>query len=121
MLLETPYEYNATLVRVVDGDTIVLKIDLGFKIVVEQTVRLRGINAPESIGVDWQAGHAAKEAVERILLQESFGRVCVRTFKPEKKDRSGAYLADITYISSSGEFLSLNDRLVELGHAKRIT
>lgn len=120
MTLDTTYEYNATLVRVVDGDTVVLKIDLGFKVAVEQTVRLRGVNAPETIGADWQAGHAAKEAVEKILTQESLGRVRVRTFKPEKKDRSGAYLAEVTYISAEGEFKSLNERLVELGHAKPI-
>ena len=44
-----PYTYNCTLVRVVDGDTIVCNIDLGFDVVLsEQFIRLAGIDAPES-------------------------------------------------------------------------
>ena len=36
-----PYTYNCTLVRVVDGDTIVCNIDLGFDVVLsEQFIRL---------------------------------------------------------------------------------
>ncbi len=117
-MLDTNYEFNATLVRVVDGDTVVLKFDLGFKIAVEQTVRLRGVNAPEVIGADWKAGHAAKDALERILTQEALGPIRVRTHKPEKKDRSGAYLADVTFLSTLGDVVSLNERLVQLGFAK---
>ena len=42
------YQYNATLVRVVDGDTVDAMIDLGFDIQVKKRIRLAGINAPES-------------------------------------------------------------------------
>lgn len=41
------YEYNAEVVRVIDGDTIVLNIDLGFKVFWKVSCRLHGINCPE--------------------------------------------------------------------------
>jgi len=41
------YEYNAELIRVIDGDTVDCWIDLGFDIRIQERVRLAGINAPE--------------------------------------------------------------------------
>ena len=41
------YEYQATVERIVDGDTVELLVDLGFKIRVSWVIRLAGINAPE--------------------------------------------------------------------------
>ena len=43
------YQYKAVLVRVIDGDTIDVDIDLGFDVwLKKQRVRLAGIDAPES-------------------------------------------------------------------------
>lgn len=43
------YEYNCNIVRVVDGDTVDVDIDLGFGIWVRnERVRLYGIDTPES-------------------------------------------------------------------------
>ena len=42
------YTYNATVVKIVDGDTIDAEIDLGFDIKIKKRIRLSGINAPES-------------------------------------------------------------------------
>ena len=43
------YHYKAKLVRVIDGDTIDVDIDLGFDVWLKrQRVRLAGIDAPES-------------------------------------------------------------------------
>ena len=42
------YEYNAVVERVVDGDTIDVIIDLGFKTWKKVRVRMEGINTPES-------------------------------------------------------------------------
>jgi len=41
------YRFRATLVRVIDGDTYVLDVDLGFFVHTHVTVRLRGIDTPE--------------------------------------------------------------------------
>ena len=43
------YEYKCTLLRVVDGDTIDVDIDLGFKVWLrKERVRMVGIDTPES-------------------------------------------------------------------------
>lgn len=47
------YEYNATLVRVVDGDTVILDVDLGFHMRGTLTFRLVGINTPERGEQGW--------------------------------------------------------------------
>lgn len=117
MLLEAPYEYNASLVRVVDGDTLVLKIDLGFKVEVEQTVRLFGVDTPELIGETREAGLAAKSAVVSMLTVESVGKLLVRTHKPAKRDKYGRYVAEISFVNASGATLSLNEQLVARGFA----
>ena len=41
------YTYEAFLERVVDGDTIIVRIDLGFDVLKRERIRLRGIDAPE--------------------------------------------------------------------------
>ena len=41
------YTYKAKLNRVVDGDTVNLTIDLGFRLSYTSNCRLAGINAPE--------------------------------------------------------------------------
>jgi micrococcal nuclease len=42
------YEYNAELIRIIDGDTVDCWIDLGFDIRIKERVRLAGIDAPET-------------------------------------------------------------------------
>lgn len=43
------YEYRvADVVEVIDGDTIDVRIDLGFDISLKKRVRLNGIDTPES-------------------------------------------------------------------------
>ena len=69
--MKEPYIYNCTLVRVVDGDTIVCDIDLGFDVVLsEQFIRLAGIDAPESRcrrPIEKKLGLLAKERLTEIL------------------------------------------------------
>lgn len=44
-----PYEYKAKILKVLDGDTVEIDLDLGFNIVLSnQKVRLNGIDTPES-------------------------------------------------------------------------
>jgi endonuclease YncB( thermonuclease family) len=57
--------YLARVRRVVDGDTLVVTVDLGFAVEVGQTLRLRGIDGPE---LSRQAGERAREFVRQALL-----------------------------------------------------
>ena len=64
------YEYKAIVDRVVDGDTIKCTIDLGFSTWKKVTVRMEGINTPESRTRDLEEkerGLAAKARLQEIL------------------------------------------------------
>ena len=64
------YEYRAKLIKIIDGDTIDVKIDLGFGISLKKRVRLFGINAPETRSKDLdekKAGIASKRRLEAVL------------------------------------------------------
>ena len=65
------YEYNCELVRVVDGDTVDVDIDLGFGMWLKnERIRLYGIDTPESRTRDLeekQAGLYAKKVVQDYL------------------------------------------------------
>lgn len=112
MTLE-PYVYRATLVRVVDGDTADLELDLGFRIAHALRVRLLGIDAPEKTGGTRAAGEAATRFLGSLLWPASEGRtLLVRTHKDSQTDSFGRYLATLF----DGE-VNLNARMVEAGHA----
>jgi endonuclease YncB( thermonuclease family) len=117
------YTYDAEILRVVDGDTLWLKIWLKAGHWLKEKVRLRGLDCPE---ISTPEGKAAKQFVER-LLQESVS-VTITTTKPDKWDR---YLSDIFLTMPSPlrgegghrqdevEELFLNNLLLENGHARR--
>ena len=46
---EKMFEYRSNLLKIIDGDTIDVDLDLGFSVVLKkQRIRLYGINTPES-------------------------------------------------------------------------
>tara|TARA_R100000234_G_scaffold70187_1_gene43096 strand:- start:105 stop:515 length:411 start_codon:yes stop_codon:yes gene_type:complete len=69
------YEYSCEIVRVVDGDTVDVNIDLGFGIWIRnERIRLYAIDTPESRTSDAEEkkyGLAAKAAVEGWLPEGS--------------------------------------------------
>ena len=114
------YHYNATLVRVVDGDTVDAMIDLGFDIKVKKRIRLSRINAPESRTrnkVEKNLGLAAKERL--IELMEGAANV----FELESKEigKYGRILGVIYINKLSGKDTitqaCINEMLVSEGHA----
>lgn len=98
------YTYAAKLVRVVDGDTVHLDLDLGFYQWREgQSYRLLRVNAPEMSTVE---GGAAKVALEGFLA----GKTLVA--HTEKSDHFGRFLADITATDAAGVQTNVSDWLV---------
>ncbi len=81
------YTYKAFVERVIDGDTVKVEIDLGFKIRMRQTIRLKGLDCPE---IGTPEGKAAKKFVEKQLEGSEF--ITVRTTRSDKYDR---YLGDV--------------------------
>lgn len=64
------FEYNAEVTKVIDGDTVDVTVDLGFKVFTTTRVRLHGINTPESRTRDKEEkvrGLAAKEYLKGLL------------------------------------------------------
>lgn len=99
------YEYAAKLIRVIDGDTLVLDLDLGFySWRVGQSYRLLRIDAPE---LPTPEGKAAKAALEAVLLGKA---MTVRTYKA---DSFGRFLAEVL-----ADHTNVSDWLVANGHAK---
>jgi micrococcal nuclease len=87
-----PYEYHATVTEVVDGDTIVIDIDLGFDVVfTKQKVRLLGVDTPESRTsdkVEKVFGLASKDFVKKFVIACK-NQVIIRTHISEGTDDSG--------------------------------
>jgi micrococcal nuclease len=109
-----PFVYNATPLNAYDGDTIAVRVDLGFDIEQRITLRLARINAPEVRGPERQMGLKARD----FLFEKLFGKsgavqkpLIVRTYK-DKKEKYGRYLADV-FLNG----VCLNDLMVQEGHA----
>lgn len=101
------YTYSAEVVRWVDGDTVDVVIDLGFKVSLRERLRLLGVDTPER----GQEGYVeATEFCEKLAPAGS--RVGVVTFKAGKY---GRWLANIIL---DGTTETINDRLLSEGLAK---
>lgn len=99
------YEYKATIENVVDGDTVDVSVDLGFKVTTRQRVRLARIDTPERA----QPGYAAaKDFVREAVLNKAV------MLKTQKVSKWGYYLAEITLEDGR----NLNDTLVQVQLAK---
>ena len=103
--MNTHFSYDATVLRVVDGDTVDLVIDLGFDISQKMRCRLWGINAPE---MNTKAGVAARAA---LLGKVQAGPVRVDSHK-DRSDKYGRYLAEL-FVGDE----NLNQWMVDNGHA----
>jgi len=84
------HNYYATLDRVVDGDTLDITVDLGFRICTKVRVRLAGLDTPETYGVkkeseEYQKGMAAKEFVENWFASKAPNRFLIESEKLQGK------------------------------------
>ena len=107
------YDYNSEIIRVIDGDSLVLDVDLGLhQWARDLRFRLAGIDTPETRGASKEAGQAATRYVNEILEKEG-NRVIIRTMK----DRKGKYGRYMVVVWTAGTVTSLNSRLLASGHA----
>ena len=113
------YVRRAKIVRLVDGDTVDVDIDLGMAITTRQRLRLFGINTPEVRGPEKASGHAATQHLADLLVgfrHEGEWDIVVQTYK-DKKGKYGRYLADLIGVDEDGNPVNLNERMVADGHA----
>lgn len=103
-----PYIYHSVkLLRVIDGDTVELEADLGFRLAYKDCFRLARINAPERYK---PGGAEAKAHLERLL---SGGISRLQTIK---KDKYGRWLAEV-HVPVDGGVLNVSDAMHRDGHA----
>jgi len=99
------YQYKAKVLRVLDGDTCDVIIDLGFDVSISQRLRFFGIDCPESRTrnpIEKKKGLLAKEYTTNAIAGKE---VIVET---NEKGKFGRYLATIFYDGNN-----LNKELVD--------
>lgn len=80
------YQYRAKVLRVIDGDTCELEIDLGFHLTYKSNARLELVNTPEK-GVDRWAEAKEMFAIELDKVKDKDGYIIITTSKPDKYGR----------------------------------
>lgn len=113
-----PFIYRAEVMKVVDGDTLLLRLDLGFQVWKEQRIRLAGIDAP---ALDADGGPEAMDYVQTQMAKAK--AVTVSTIKI---DIYGRYVGHVFYSVNEDDgwekvFLSgkwLNQELLDKGMAR---
>ena len=109
------YKYGAKLLRVVDGDTADVMIDLGFSTWVKARLRFKGVDTWEKRTRDLEEkkkGIAASEFTKKHL-ELNDGKFVIQSYG---KGKYGRVLAEIL-VNIDGEETSLNKLLIENGHA----
>jgi len=107
------YEYQCKIVRVVDGDTVDVDIDLGFGIWMRgERIRLYGIDTPESRTRDKAekvCGLYAKEFLKRHL-----GKTSTLRTKKDGKGKFGRILGEfVVYDNTTDSYRSVSEIMIE--------
>jgi micrococcal nuclease len=116
------YEYKARVVRVVDGDTVDVDVDLGFGIWMNnERVRIMGIDTPESRTrdkIEKVFGLAAKERLETLLGTYCRLKTQVSKNGEDMKGKFGRILGDfVVYDHEKDAYRPVSRILVEEGYA----
>ena len=104
------YEYKATVKRIIDGDSLVLDIDLGFYMFMNETkIRLYGLDTPEMNSEDpllrLQAIMATRYLYDNLQVGE---KVTIKTVL-DKREKYGRLLATVF----TKEGLNINEGLIQ--------
>lgn len=105
------YVRSAAVVRVIDGDTFVADVDLGFFVTVRMSCRVAGINAAEH---DQPGGPEARTGLASVLR---LGAVSVRSVRSDKY--AGRFDADVAVTAPEGQVWDVAGWLVGQGLAVR--
>ena len=112
------YEYKAQVLRIIDGDTLVVNIDLGFDVWIHnEVIRLNGIDTPEvqtTDPVEKFFGTLAKNRVKEYLDNDGAAGAVTLVSKTFKKEKYGRVTADLKV---QGQIRSLCATLISEGYA----
>ena len=115
------HEYRCKLVKVVDGDTVDVDIDLGFGIwLKDERVRIMGIDTPESRTsdkVEKVFGLAAKNRLKQLLGKECVLKTQVAKNGEDMKGKFGRILGDFTvYDAKHDAWRAVTEVMADEGH-----
>ena len=112
------YTYAATVLSIIDGDTLWVEIDCGFGVSIEEKLRLRGINTPE-LSTD-------EGVVARLFVCEQVKVGSTIVLTTSRSDLYDRYVADVFYLQGEersdiilGKGVYLNRELLADGFATR--
>ena len=116
------YEYNCIIVRVIDGDTVNVNIDLGFGMWLRnERVRVHGIDTPESRTrdkVEKLFGLAAKKFVQETLKKGSKQTLVTEKPGDESKGKFGRILGKFrVYDAKTDSWDFMGNIMIREGHA----
>ena len=127
----TDFSYRVNkVIKVVDGDTIDVMLDLGFDIMYKSRVRLFGIDTPESRTrdvIEKEYGMMSKKYLTDKL--KSAKKISIKTYKGEETGKFGRILGDVFVDGKSVNLMMCNEgyavkyygqnkKLVEEAHMK---
>jgi|TARA_B100001094_G_scaffold246010_1_gene242592 micrococcal nuclease len=107
------YQYRITVVKIVDGDTVDVDIDLGFGVwLKKQRIRLYGIDTPESRTRDLDEKRYGLMAKKYLTEQIQDGAI-LKT-RLDKKGKYGRILGE--FLTLDGE-TNINELMIHKHHA----
>ena len=108
------YEYKCKMVKVVDGDTIDVDIDLGFGVWMRnQRIRMHGIDTPESRTRDLEEKKYGLAAKDFLIKWTNAGGLTLKTHKDDR-GKFGRILGEIWCFDTN-----VNEKMIEEHHAVR--
>lgn len=108
------YTYEATVIRIIDGDTIDFSIDLGFDIHIRERVRIKGINTPEVRTKDLEEKARGIAATEYVKSLFDIHGSCVILETEYDRGKYGRTIGNVIFPNGT----TLSDLLLESGHAE---
>ena len=110
------YEYRVNIIKVMDGDTVDVDIDLGFGVwIKDERVRIMGIDTPESRTRDKEEkkfGLAAKKRLQELLGESAVLATQVNKNGEDMKGKFGRILGD--FRAADGRLVT--EIMIEEGH-----
>ena len=104
------YEYKIKeIIKVVDGDTIDVLIDLGFGLLKKERVRVAGIDTPESRTRDLYEKKLGKEAAA-YLKDQLTGKITITT------EKDGKYGRMLGWLYKEGQDISIQEDMINRGY-----
>jgi micrococcal nuclease len=118
------YEYNVTVKKVVDGNTLDVDVDLGFGVKITQRLRLARIDAYETRAIKGTTPEDKKMGMEakQFVIDTLSGKTISIMTKKDRTGKYGRFIVEVFYFRDEDNIeeaeINLNDKLVELGYAK---